>query len=260
LASDFAQITLPVCVRPVVDRLVPWEAERRPVVANAPKRDHASDAAETRLNRLVNLILETAVDAIGFDAATLSARQGDAVATIGATDKRLIELDEAQYEAGEGPCMAVLDPHDPIYVEDVSEDDRWQVFRETAEHLGIHSSLSLHLPFEADTMAASLNLYSKRRLDLTDQQVRHAGTYAEQLAAAIISVDAYRSAAKLARDRADAMRSRAVVEQAKGILMADNKISDDAAFERLIQRSEDTHTELRDVAGLLVAERTGPLE
>ena len=41
------------------------------------EHDSTRDAAEVRLNRLLNLILETAVEAIGFSAATITARNGE---------------------------------------------------------------------------------------------------------------------------------------------------------------------------------------
>lgn len=123
--------------------------------------EHGPDSAETRLNRLLNLILEAAVEALGFDAATVSARRGDDVATIGATDQRLIALDDAQYESGEGPCIAVLDRNDPIYLAEASSADaRWEHFSRTADHLGIRSSLSVHVPADSAEVAASLNLYA----------------------------------------------------------------------------------------------------
>jgi ANTAR domain/GAF domain len=228
-------------------------------VADAPEREDGPDAAEVRLNRLLNLILESAVEALGFDAATVSARHGGDVATIGATDQRYIALDDAQYETGEGPCLAVLEPRDPISLDDAGEqDDRWEHFAKTAAHLGVHSSLSMHLPVDSDGLAASLNLYSKGRLALTDDQVARAVPFAQQLAAAILSVDAHRSTAKLARDMAEAMRSRAVIEQAKGILMADKRIDADAAFQQLTRLSQHANVKLRDAARRLVDERTKP--
>ena len=190
-------------------------------MADAPSlRGDDPSAAEVRLNRLLNLLLESAVEALGFDAATVTARQGEDMATVAATDQRLIALDDAQYASGEGPCLSVLEPHEPISLEDAGQlEDRWEHFSRTAAHLGVHSTLSMHLPVdEADELQASLNLYSRRRFELGVGQIRAAIPIAEQLAAAILSVDAYRSTAKLARDMAEAMRNRAVIEQAKGML------------------------------------------
>jgi len=228
-------------------------------MADASERDNGPDAAEVRLNRLLNLILESAVEALGFDAATVSARHGGDVATIGATDQRYVALDDAQYETGEGPCLTVLEPRDPISLDDAGKaDDRWENFARTAAHLGVHSTLSMHLPVDGDGLAASLNLYSKREMNLSVEQIATAGPFADQLAAAILSVDAHRSTAKLARDMAEAMRSRAVIEQAKGILMADNQIDAEAAFNQLVRLSQHANVKLRDVAQRLVEERSKP--
>jgi ANTAR domain/GAF domain len=227
------------------------------VMADVPQRE-GPDAAETRLNRLLNMLLESAVEALGFDAATVSARKDDDLATIGATDQSVIALDVAQYEAGEGPCVAVLEPHDPIYVDDIFADERWEHFRHTAEQLGVETSLSLHVPVDSEHMSASLNLYAKRRLDLGTDTVRLALTYAEQLAATILTVDAHRATARLAHNMAEAMRSRAVIEQAKGILMADHRLTEDEAFLKLVKLSQHSNIKVRDVARRLVEERSRP--
>src|SRR4051812_32241845 len=211
-----------------------------------------------RLNRLLGMILGSAVEGLGFDAATITARDGDQVATVAATDQRLVGLDEAQYESGEGPCLAVLDRHDPIYLDDASEgDDRWQHFAQTASRLGVGSSLSVHLPVDSDTVAGSLNLYAKRQRGLGDEGIGEALPYAAQLAAAMETINAYRSTATLARNMAEAMRTRAVIEQAKGILMADKQVSADDAFDLLRRASQRSNTKLHDVARRLVEERSG---
>jgi hypothetical protein len=216
-------------------------------------------AAEVRLNRLLNLILETAVEVLGFDGATVTARHETDPATVAATDQRLIVLDDAQYESGEGPCLAVLERHDPIALDDAAElGDRWEHFSQTAAHLGVHSTVSVHLPVDSEGLAASLNLYSKRHLELSDDQVRAATPFAEQLAAAMLGVEASRATSQLARNLAEAMRSRAVIEQAKGMIMADEHIDADAAFQRLARLSQHANVKLRDVAQRIVEARTAP--
>jgi hypothetical protein len=204
----------------------------------------------------LNLILETAVEALGFSAATVTARHTNDMSTVAATDQRLIELDAVQYEDG-GPCVQTLDDPSPILLEDASKsDDRWQHFAQTAAHLGVRSSLSLHVPTDSRDLAASLNLYARETFDMSRDNVRLASTYAAQLAATLESVDAYRSTARLAQNLAEAMRSRAVIEQAKGILMADYQINDAEAFQRLAELSQRSNIKLRDVAARFVEERS----
>lgn len=223
-------------------------------------RQPGTDAAETRLDGLLTLILETAVDVLAFDAATLTTRHtGQETATIAATDQRLVALDDAQYESREGPCLAVLGPHDPVYIEDAAlEDERWRHYSHTAARLGVHSTLSVHVPTDVADVAASLNFYAKQRLEPSRQELSAAESFARQLAAAIQNVEAYRSTAALAHDMAQAMQSRAVIEQAKGMIMAEKHVSADEAFDQLAKLSQRANVKLRDVAARLVEERSTP--
>jgi AmiR/NasT family two-component response regulator len=57
---------------------------------------------------------------------------------------------------------------------------------------------------------------------------------------------------ELTSDMDAALASRAVIDQAKGIVMAAKRCSPDEAFHHLVELSSTTHTKLRDVARSLV--------
>lgn len=216
-----------------------------------------ADAGETRLNRLLNLVLETAVDAMLFDAATASLRHDGQLTTMAATDQRYLLLDEAQYAAHDGPCLTVLERHEPVIWHATSEEQRWPLFRETAEHAGIATSLSVHVPIEAaEGLEASLNLYARGDFAVGEGQVRVGKSFADQVAAIIFSIEAHQATTRLAQGLADAMRTRAVIEQAKGILAAERRVTPDQAFQLLVELSQHSNIKLRDVAVRLVEERT----
>jgi GAF domain-containing protein len=217
-----------------------------------------SDEAESRLNRLLNLILETAVDTLGYDAATTSVRSGEGLSTMAATDQRLVALDEAQYGAGDGPCLSVLDDYsEPVTWSSHDDPGTWQAFREAAEQAGISSSLSLHIPVdELAELAASLNLYARQVTKPNAEQLRTAEAFATQLAVAMQSMEAAKATARLAAGLAEAMRSRAVIEQAKGMLMSEHQITADAAFGMLTEMSQKANVKLREVALRLVQSRS----
>jgi GAF domain-containing protein len=212
-------------------------------------------ADEASFNRLLNLILDAAVEATGFDAATVSARSGGDIATLAATDERMQAIDHAQYEAMDGPCIEVLDPIEPLYVEDVLTEDRWPAFCEAADDAGVRSSLSVHVNVSAEETATSLNFYARRSHTLADQQLRQAKTFAAQVAAALSNISMHRAAARLAEQLADAMRTRAGIEQAKGILIAERGVDADEAFELLRDVSQRTNVKLAVVAARLVKDR-----
>ena len=62
----------------------------------------------------------------------------------------------------------------------------------------------------------------------------------------------YQSTATLAEDMRRAMETRAVIEQAKGILVAQQHCTPEQAFELLTRLSQTTHRKLRDCAANLV--------
>jgi hypothetical protein len=211
-------------------------------------------ADEARLHRLLDTILETAVEALGFDAATVSARSGDNLATLAVTDERMLAVDFAQYDAIDGPCIEALGSADPVYMEDVSMEERWRGFREAAEAVGVRTSLSLHIDSTED-VATTLNLYARRIRRLGEPDVRAAAAFATQLAATLHGVNMQRATARVAEQLADAIRTRATIEQAKGVLMAERRITEGEALEVLHDRSRTTNVGIGVVAARLLMDR-----
>ena len=67
----------------------------------------------------------------------------------------------------------------------------------------------------------------------------------------------YLDAKELVRQLHRALDTRAVIDQAKGILMAAHRISADEAFRRLVKRSQDGNRKLHEVAAEFVEAMTG---
>jgi hypothetical protein len=63
---------------------------------------------EASLNRSLDLIVETAVHATGFDAATVSARSGNGFVSLVASDDPMHTVDLAQYDASARADAGVL--------------------------------------------------------------------------------------------------------------------------------------------------------
>jgi hypothetical protein len=161
-------------------------------------------SADELLRRRLDIIAVSAVDVLGFDAATVSARIGDSVATIATTDERFHDLDMAQYETMDGPCVEALDVRDAIYVADIADEDRWHAYREAAQRVGVRTSLSLNA-MSTQRLASTLNLYACNPGGVGDQQIRRAQSFAAWLAAALEGSEMHRAAARLADQLADAM-------------------------------------------------------
>jgi GAF domain-containing protein len=141
-------------------------------------------------------------------------------------------------------------------VDDMRTEQRWPDYAQNVLACGVLSSLSVPLPFQGVTIGA-LNIYAGQPKIFDDTDIELAQEVAAWVAVAVGNAEA---AARTNDDLIQlrtVMMSRALIEQAKGILMERYKIKEDDAFTILTHASQRTNTKLRDVAAELV--RTGAL-
>jgi GAF domain-containing protein len=160
-------------------------------------------------------------------------------------------LDEVQYKHGQGPCLTAAAYNTTVHVTDMAAEDRWPQLAGEALAAGIHSSLSIGLPMH-ETVIGALNLYATRAANFSDDAVLLAQTFADYAAVAMTNAHLYETQRTLAQHMQAAMRSRAVIEQAKGIIMSQRRCTADEAFEILSKISQETNRKVRDVAAALV--------
>jgi GAF domain-containing protein len=167
------------------------------------------------------------------------------------TGQPAYDLDETQYALGYGPCLASAEAGQLVKIPDIATETRWPAFTEAALARNIRSTLSVPLPVQRQVIGA-LNLYAEELAvfdSATEVIAERFGAYA---AVAIAHTHLYLSASELADQMAQAMASRAVIEQAKGVLIAQRKCSADEAFDILVNLSQTTHRKLRDVAAAVI--------
>src|SRR3954468_11752332 len=171
--------------------------------------------------------------------------------TVAFTGDRAVALDERQYEAERGPCLDSASSAQLIQIPDMRDETRWSLFVDAAKNLGVHSSLSVPLPIQRDVTGA-LNFYSDDFNGFDDRSVELAQTFAGHAAVAVANAHLYETTAALAEQMKHAMVSRAVIEQAKGIIMRENGCNADDAFDTLVRMSQQSHVKLRDLAERIV--------
>jgi GAF domain-containing protein len=167
------------------------------------------------------------------------------------SDGLVPEIDQAQYDTGEGPCVEAFRLGEPREIESTLVDGPWVEFRRVAAEHGILSTLSSPLLFNLESIGA-LNFYSHRERGFSDQDREMSTLFASQAAIVLSNAQAYWDAHQLSVRLGTAMESRAVIEQAKGILMSNEGCDADAAFEVLVKASQRENMKLRDVAQRIV--------
>jgi GAF domain-containing protein len=189
----------------------------------------------------------------GADEVSVTLVRGRAAETAAYTGHLALILDEWQYQRGVGPCLEAAAGHTTVSVPELASDSRWPTWAEHAVAAGARSSLSVGLPIE-DQVDAALNLYGTLDAAFDEESVQLAESFAGYAAVALANANLYAVTARLAQQLQTAMVSRAVIEQAKGIVMGRRRCTAEEAFAVLTKISQDTNRKLRDVAATLVAQ------
>jgi GAF domain-containing protein len=174
--------------------------------------------------------------------------------TIATTDPMIEKIDQVQYDFDSGPCLDAFRTGGVYRIDDTEDEKRWCEFARAASAHGIHSTLSLPLMADGEGIGA-LNLYSREVEAFGPAQEAQARRFSEPAAVVVANAHIFWECRRLAENLEAAMGSRAVIEQAKGILMARQGIDADTAFDMLRRASQRENVKLRDVARRLV-ERT----
>jgi GAF domain-containing protein len=190
------------------------------------------------------------------EAVSVTLIRGDKPFTAAYDGQMALDADEMQYERGYGPCVDAGRAGQMFLVDDMRTEQRWPDYAQNVAAHGVLSSLSVPLPFQGVTIGA-LNIYASQPKVFDDSDIELAQEVAAWIAVAVGNAEAAARTSDGLIQLRTVMLSRALIEQAKGILMERHKITEDEAFTILTHASQRTNTKLRDVAAELV--RTGDL-
>ena len=139
-----------------------------------------------------------------------------------------------------------------LRVDDMTAETRWPDYAPKVVQVGVRSSLSVPLPYQGTSIGA-LNIYSTKLDAFSSDEALNAGVQvAEAVAVAVVNADAHAHVVDQAHNMRVAMESRAVIEQAKGVLMAQRGIDATAAFDMLRDASQRYNRKLREIAAGIV--------
>jgi GAF domain-containing protein len=183
----------------------------------------------------------------GSDATSITLVRGDRGFTAAYDGQLSMDADQLQYDRGYGPCLDAGRSGEVFLVPDMRAEERWPDFAQDVVGLGVFSSLSIPLPFQGASIGA-LNNYARRAEAFGEPDLALAEEVAAFVAVAVVNAEASARATDDAANMRRAMASRAVIEQAKGILMERYKITSDQAFTLLTHASQGSNVKLRDIA------------
>jgi hypothetical protein len=173
-------------------------------------------------------------------------------ATIGWSSDSAREVDEIQYSLSQGPCLTAAEEEREVNVPDLFEEDRWgpDYANAVASH-GLRSVLSLPFNLQGEAKAA-LNLYSDVPHKFDERAAAKARGYTREISQALRLAVRFSLHTDSAANLRATLESRTIIDIAVGIVMAQNRCSQDAAVQILTEASSNSNTKLRDIAKALV--------
>jgi GAF domain-containing protein len=232
----------------------------------APQVHPDLSAAYTELQNL--LLDEPDVAEFLHQLATLSAarvpgascglmmRRDHQVLTVTSNDDFARTVDEIQHGRGQGPCLQALHTGRRVDVPVMAGEARWADYCIEALAAGVGSSISLPLTVNGDTIGA-LNLYSRSPNAFRTSTVRMLESFTRQAATALALMLRHAQQQQLHDEMAEGLATRAAIDQALGIVMAQRKITSTDAFAVLREASQRSNRKLSDIAADLIQAVTG---
>ncbi len=208
----------------------------------------ASTSESRAMNRLVELAARHVPGCSGASAVLWRAGEATVAA---ASHPDLSELAEVQQASGCGPVFDALAGGEPVSCADTLTETRWPEYAGEALALGVRCSLTM--VHELGELALTLTLYATRPRALDPDRLPIGELLIAFGGAAVHNTSAYGAARRTARQLSEGADSRAVVNQAKGILMAGLSCSAEDALRRMREISQSRHIKVTEVARRIVA-------
>jgi GAF domain-containing protein len=210
--------------------------------------------ADRTLDEVLGEITDIArVSIPGSESTSITLIRDDRGFTAAHSGEMALAADELQYEKGYGPCLDAGRGNVVLRVDDMRTETRWPDYAAKVQAEGVRSSLSVPLPYQGTSIGALNNYSTEPSAFATPESLAAALEAAETIAVVVSNADAHAQLGEQARNMRLAMDSRAVIEQAKGVLMAQRHIDADEAFDVLREASQRYNRKLRDIAHGIVA-------
>ncbi|MEU4232045.1 GAF and ANTAR domain-containing protein [Nonomuraea sp. NPDC026600] len=192
----------------------------------------------------------------GRPMAGVTLRQDGRVQTVASSAAHVRVFDEIQYRGGQGPCLDAMATGEPVLATDLATETRWSDYPPRMLAHGVRSVHSEPLRVEGVWLGA-LNLYSRRPGALVHEARRAARLTAEHIG--LLLDAALRSARQieLATQLREALGTRAIIDQALGILMGEHHWTAHDAFDLLRQISQQQNRKVREVSSDLIQSVSG---
>lgn len=187
---------------------------------------------------------------------TLSTTVDGRPMTVATSDRDAWQADQVEFDVSDGPCFELLQTPNPPEQIDLETEHRWPAWSGVAGLLGFRSAAAVGLELASGDRLV-LNAYSTTDALLGEEALDRTQQFMEELGYTLpVALRLSKWAADVAHLQ-EALVSRSTIDQAIGVLMAQNRCSRDEAFGLLRRASQNRNVKLRAVAVAIIERYTG---
>ncbi|WP_298254204.1 GAF and ANTAR domain-containing protein [uncultured Arthrobacter sp.] len=222
-----------------------------------------STAVRDFMGRLARLIAQSLTTADRTVLCGITLIRPRSAVTVASSSARAQVMDELQYSFGDGPCLDAARHRTTNHVHDVlDQDQRWPEYRAEVAHHGLRSILAvpITLPVAGDEEGAgresgtgcAINLYADNPHAFSATDLDEAQILADTVATTVAIAVRMAGSSDRAEQLEAAMASRTVIDLAAGIIMAQNRCSQDSAMTILKAASSARNLKVRELAATVI--------
>lgn len=196
------------------------------------------------------------VELLGASATGILLADGDGTLRVmAASNERAHLLELMQLQNDEGPCLDCYRTGTVVAHADLASTSPWPKFAAASVDAGYSSVCAIPMRMNRLVMG-SMNLFMSEPAALSERDIALAQGLADVASIAIVQNQATQKSAERVRQLQHALDSRIAIEQAKGMIAAQDDVDMDVAFSRLRAHARHNNQQLTDVAKGVIAGST----
>ncbi len=221
----------------------------RETLAELGRLRFATDGLDSAMHQVV----EKTHALFGVDGAGLMLVDSEQVLrNVAVSDPAVSWLEDLQIRYQQGPCLDAYEHKELVKAADLRAEERWPAFVPAALEAGLRAVLATPLPYNQQAVGVVV-VFSTAVRDWSPEGELALIAFTDLAALLIASTMQGQQRCELASQLQQALDSRAVIEQAKGVLVAQEAITLQEAYERMRAHARSQRRKLSEVAAEVVA-------
>ena len=205
------------------------------------------------LEAALSELTESVIAVLGLCGSGVTMAEDGRLRFVTAVSQASGELERSQEEQQAGPCRDAYQTGQVVRVTDMrKESARWPEFSAIATSLSVAGVAGIPMRLD-DQIIGALNLYSPEPREWSDVDIAVARVLADVATSYVVNASKLRQQEQLSEQLQEALESRVVIEQAKGITAYKNAVTIDQAYHLMRRHARNNNASLRLVAEAIVS-------